>query len=186
MTSTAVAATPFAIPAGTWRIDPAHSQVEFAVKHLMISTVRGRFGEVTGTLVVPERGTPTVEASIAATSVDTRSEQRDAHLRSPDFFDVEHHPALTFVGRHFEARGDEGRLSGDLTIRGVTREVTLAVESLGAARDPWGGERIAFTATTKLNRRDFGLTWNQTLETGGVLVSDDIRVTVEVQMVREG
>jgi polyisoprenoid-binding protein YceI len=184
---------PTTTPTGTstFAIDPTHSVVEFSVKHMMISTVRGRFGDVTGTIVLDaaQPGRSTAEASIATASIDTRADQRDAHLRSPDFFDVDRFPAIAFRSRRVEgaaaAEGDRFRLVGDLTIRDVTREVTLDVTFEGTGRDPWGGERASFSAETKLDRRDFGLTWNQTLETGGVLVSNEIRVHLDIQAVRQ-
>ena len=171
----------------TWAIDPAHTGLEFAVKHLMISTVRGRFGEVEGTLTIDERNPAgsMVEVSIPVASIDTRSEQRDAHLRSADFFDAERFPAITFRGTRVE--GDVSgnfELVGDLTIRGVTREVVLDVEANGRSRDPWGNEKIGFEARGKIARSDFGLNWNQALETGGVLVGDEIRMTIDVQFVK--
>jgi polyisoprenoid-binding protein YceI len=176
----------------TWAIDPAHSAVEFSVKHLMISTVKGRFGDLSGTIVVdaanPARST--ARAEIATASIDTRAGQRDAHLRSADFFDVERFPAITFASRRVEGafakEGDRFTLAGDLTIRDVTREIALDVTFEGTGRDPWGGERASFSATAKLDRRDFGLTWNQALEAGGVLVGNDIRIHLDLQAVRQG
>src|SRR5690349_14034720 len=162
----------------TWTIDPSHSHVEFSVKHLMISTVKGRFGVVHGTIRADESD-PTsaqVEVEIDADSIDTRETQRDAHLRSPDFFEVEKFPKLLFKSpRVSDVRGNSFKLTGDLTIRGVTRPVTLDVTSEGRGRDPWGGERAGFSATGAIKRSDFGLTWNQALETGGFLVGDDIK-----------
>ncbi len=155
----------------TWTIDPAHTVVEFSVRHLMITTVKGRFGAVSGTL-------------IDAGSIDTREDKRDAHLRSADFFDVENHPKLTFVSRRVERSGDRLKVTGDLTIRGTTKEITLDVEDLGRVKDPWGGDRAAFTATGKLNRSEYGLTWNQALETGGVMVSDEVKLSIDAQFVR--
>lgn len=171
----------------TWKIDPAHSALEFAVRHLMISTVRGRFGEVEGTLTYDEADprASKVEVTIPTKNIDTRADQRDAHLRSPDFFDVERFPAITFVSKRIE--GDvagEFRLIGDLTIRDVTREVTLDVESQGRGRDPWGGERMGFQARGKIERGAFGLNWNQALEAGGVLVGDEIKLELDAQFVR--
>jgi polyisoprenoid-binding protein YceI len=174
----------------TWSIDAAHSTAEFSAKHMMITTVRGRIPDVRGTLTLDERdpGRSAVEVTLDVASIDTRSEQRDGHLRSPDFFDVERFPTITFRSRRIEgARAEEGtsfRLVGDLTIRDVTREVTLDATFEGRGRDPWGGERVSFNATTKIDRRDFGLTWNAALETGGVLVSNDVRIQLEVQAVR--
>ena len=171
----------------TWTIDPAHSQVEFAVRHLMISTVRGRFVDVTGTVLADERDPKrsTVEASMSVASIDTRVEQRDNHLRSADFFDVEKYPTITFRSKRIE--GDptgEFTLVGDLTIRNVTREIALDVTFEGRGKDPWGNERAGFTAKSKLNRKDFGLTWNQALETGGVVVGDEVKVSIEVELVK--
>ncbi|MHB1168151.1 MAG: YceI family protein [Longimicrobiales bacterium] len=170
----------------TWTIDPAHTAVEFSVRHLMITTVKGRFGTVSGTLVLDESDIERskVEVEIDAASIDTREEKRDAHLRSPDFFDVENHPKLTFVSRRVERSGDALKVTGDLTIRGTTKQITLDVEDLGRAKDPWGGDRAAFTATGKLNRNEYGLKWNQALETGGVMVSDEVKLTIDAQFVR--
>ena len=170
-----------------WNIDAAHSEVEFAVKHLMISTVKGRFGTVSGsiTLNADDLAASRVDADIDVASIDTRQEQRDAHLRSADFFDVENYPVMTFRSRSIEPGGEnEFSVTGDLTIRGVTKSVVLAVEETGRGGDPWGGQRIGFTARTKINRSDFGLTWNQALETGGVVVGDDIRINLEIEAVQ--
>ena len=172
----------------TWTIDPAHTGLEFAVKHLMISTVRGRFGDVEGTLTLNESdpSASKVEVSIPVRSIDTRNEQRDAHLRSADFFDAEQHPAITFQSRRIEGNitGDF-TLIGDLTIRGVTREISLEVGANGRSRDPWGNDKLGFEARGKLSRTDFGLNWNQALETGGVLVGDEIRLTLDVQFLKQ-
>jgi polyisoprenoid-binding protein YceI len=174
----------------TWNIDASHTLVEFSAKHLMITTVKGRIADVRGTLTIDE-SRPTqssVEVELATASLDTRSEQRDQHLRSADFFDVERHPTITFRSRRIEdARAEAGhgfRVIGDLTIRGVTREVTLDTTYEGRGRDPWGGERVSFSATTKIDRREFGLTYNAALEAGGVLVSNDIKLSIEAQAVR--
>ncbi|HEX5725080.1 MAG TPA: YceI family protein [Longimicrobiaceae bacterium] len=173
-----------------WNIDPAHTLVELSAKHMMITTVKGRFTDVKGTLVVNE-GLPdhsSVAVEIGVASIDTGVAQRDEHLRSGDFLDVESHPAITFRSRGVQGAlarpGDEFTLTGDLTIRGVTRPVTLDVTYEGQGQDPWGGERVSFSAATKLDRRDFGLTWNQALETGGILVGNEIRVAIEVQAVK--
>jgi polyisoprenoid-binding protein YceI len=172
----------------TWKIDPAHSHVEFAVRHLMISSVKGRFGVVEGTVVTDEDhpATADVNVTIDAASIDTREAQRDAHLRSADFFDVETYPAITFKStRVTDVRGDQFTLAGDLTIHGVTRDVTLDVTSEGRAADPWGGQRAGYSATTKINRRDFGLTWNQALETGGFVVGDEIKISLDLELLRQ-
>ena len=170
----------------TWNIDPAHTTVEFSVKHLMISTVRGHFGAVTGTIVLNEQNpeASTVTAEIDVTSIDTRTEQRDAHLRSADFFDVETYPTIRFQSTRIERDGDHFGVHGQLTIRDVTREVVLHTTDEGRGGDPWGGQRAAFSATTVIDRREFGLSWNQALETGGVLVGNDIRISLEVQAVK--
>lgn len=171
----------------TWTIDAAHTSVEFAVKHLMIATVKGRFGEVAGTLTVQgdDASTAKVEATIDTRSIDTRSEQRDTHLRSADFFDVETHPKILFRSTKVERTGKSSlKMTGDITIRGVTKPITLDVTEEGRAKDPWGGERAVFSATGKLRRGDFGLTWNQALETGGVLVGDDIKLAIDVEFVK--
>lgn len=170
-----------------WQIDPSHTDVSFSVKHLMISTVRGRFGQVQGTIEIDETdpASSTVAVEIEAASIDTRDERRDTHLRSADFFDVETHPAIRFTSRDVRI-GKDGRfdVTGELSIRGVTREVVLKATDEGRGSDPWGGERAAFSATTTVDRRDFGLTWNQALETGGVLVGNDIRISLDVQAIK--
>ena len=171
----------------TWAIDPAHSEVGFAVKHLMISTVKGSFRNVTGHIELDETNPAdsSVVAEIDAASIDTRQEQRDAHLRGPDFFDVEQFPTLVFRSTRVEPKGDgEFRVLGELTIRGITKEVVLDVEETGRANDLYGGVRIAYVATTKFDRTDFGLTWNQALEAGGVLVGAEVKVTLDIQAVR--
>ena len=182
-TITAVPRTP-----STWDIDTVHSSVGFTVRHLVISKVHGRFARWIGTLTLddarPERSR--VEARIEAASIDTHEPQRDAHLRSADFLDAEKHPEITFHGTGITRTG-EGRfeLAGDLTIAGVTRPVRLEVEALGRTKDPWGGERAGFTARTTIDRRDFGLVWNQALETGGVVVGEKVEITIEVEAVRK-
>ena len=170
----------------TWTIDPAHSSVEFSVRHLMITTVKGRFTEFQGTVVLDEEhpASSSAEITVRVASIDTREPQRDAHLRSADFFDAEKFPTLTFRSTSVRDWQDEGfTLVGDLTIHGVTREVALDVTSEGRTKDPWGGERTGFTATTKIKRSDFGLTWNQLLETGGLAVSDEVKISLDVQLV---
>jgi polyisoprenoid-binding protein YceI len=173
----------------TWQIDPNHSLVEFSAKHLMITTVKGRFTTVSGTIEVDEQNPDRsrVEAEIAAATLVTGAEQRDQHLRSPDFLDVEKFPTISFRSKRIQGTsrnpGDEFRVTGDLTIHGTTREVTLNAVYEGTGKDPWGGERVSFSATTKIDRRDFGLTWNQALETGGLLVGNEIKISIEVQAV---
>lgn len=168
-----------------WTIDPAHSSVEFAVKHLMIATVRGRFESLRGDVETPELdpARSRVRAEIDAASLHTGAPDRDAHLRSPDFFDVAAHPTLVYESRRVERAGDGFRVVGDLTIRGVMREVPLLLEVEGTTTDPWGKSRVAVVARGKIDRRDFGLTWNKALETGGVLVGDEVRITIHAQLV---
>jgi polyisoprenoid-binding protein YceI len=172
----------------TWTIDPVHSSVEFAVRHLMITTVKGRFADVQGTLSLDEANpaAASAEITIQAASIDTREPQRDAHLKSADFFDVEKFPTLTFRSTAVRGVTQHGfTLVGDLTIHGVSREVALDVTVEGRAKDPWGGERAGYTATTKIKRSEFGLTWNQLLETGGFAVSDDVKISLDVQVVKK-
>ncbi len=180
--------TTLAAPAATtWTIDASHSEVGFAVKHLMISTVRGRFGAVTGSVTFADGdfSQAAADVTIDATSIDTREDKRDAHLRSADFFDVEKFPALTFKSRRVQAiSGDTFQLVGDLTIKDVSKEVVLDVEFEGTQKDPWGNQKSAFTATTKISRTAFGLTWNAALETGGVLVGDDVKISLDVQLLK--
>ena len=170
----------------TWSIDPAHTQAEFSVKHLMIATVRGHFGNVTGSVTVQndDPTTAKVDVTIDAKSIDTRDEKRDAHLRSPDFINVDKYPVITFKSTRVERGGAGLRVTGDLTIAGVTRPVTLDVEDQGRAKDPWGNEKAAYSATTKIKRSEFGLKWNVALETGGVLVGDDVKISIEAQLAK--
>ena len=171
----------------TWKIDPTHSAVEFSVRHLMITTVRGRFTGVDGKVVndASDPSKSSVEVVIDPATIDTREPQRDAHLRSADFFDVEKFPTLTFRSTGVEGRlGESFKLTGDLTIHGVTRPVVLDVTSEGQIKDAWGGLRSGFTATTRIKRSEFGLTWNQALETGGFLVSDEVKVSLDIEMLK--
>jgi polyisoprenoid-binding protein YceI len=174
-----------------WQLDSAHTQVEFRAKHMMITTVRGRFADTSGTIMVDEENpeNSSVEVRIDARSIDTRVEDRDTHLRSEDFLNVEKYPEITFRSKRIEGAhaepGDEFLVVGDLTIRGETKEVELDATYEGQGKDPWGGTRAGFTASTKIDRRDWGLTWNQALETGGILVSNDITIELQIQAVRE-
>ena len=174
--------------ATTWQIDAKHSLVEFAVKHMMFTTVKGRFSDVSGTIIYDEAdpARSSVEVEIAAASIDTRDESRDAHLRSGDFFDVERFPTITFKSTRVETAGrDKLRVTGDFTIRDVTREIVLDTELTGQGTNPWGQEVAGFTAETKINRKDYGLNWNAALEAGGVLVSDDVKITLEIQAAKQ-
>ena len=173
---------------GTWDIDPAHSSLEFAAKHAMVTTVRGRFGDFTGVLHLDaaDPAKSTAEVTIDVDSLDTRSGQRDEHLRSADFFDVANHPRITFRSTRAAAgkRDDEYRMWGDLTIRGVSREVELELTFTGSAQDPWGKTRAGFEGRTTVNRKDWGLTWNVALEAGGILVGDKVRLSLDVAAVK--
>jgi polyisoprenoid-binding protein YceI len=172
----------------TWKIDPSHSNVEFAVKHLMISTVKGHFADVEGEIVIangdPSRSS--VSATLKAASIDTRTGQRDDHLRSADFLDAATFPEITFKSTRIAGDASEFKVIGNLTIRGVTREITLEATNEGSGKDPWGGERIGFSAKTKLDRRDFGLTWNQAIESGGVVVGHELKISIEIEAVKQG
>jgi polyisoprenoid-binding protein YceI len=172
----------------TWNLDPAHSAAEFKVRHMMISNVKGQFTGVSGVLSLDEReiGGSRLEATIVASSIDTREAQRDAHLRSADFFDVEKYPTLGFRSTRVKrTNDDELAVTGDLTIHGVTREVVFKVEGpTPPAKDPWGNTRIGLSASTKINRKDYGLTWNAALETGGILVGDEVAIALDVEFVK--
>ena len=171
----------------TWNLDPVHSVAEFKIKHMMISNVKGLFTRVSGRLFLDETDTANsrVEASIDAGSISTGDPQRDAHLKSAEFFDVDQFPTLSFKSTRVTRDGGELAAEGELTIRGVTRKVKFTVDGpSAAAKDPWGNTRLGLSATTKINRKDFGLSWNATLETGGILVGDEITITLEVQFVK--
>jgi polyisoprenoid-binding protein YceI len=171
----------------TWKVDKAHSGAEFKVKHMMISNVKGHFSGIDGVLALNEDDVTKshVEATIDATSITTREAQRDTHLKSADFFDIEKFPTLAFKSTQVKASNGDLMVSGDLTIHGVTRIAVFTVEGPTApAKDPWGNTRIGLTATTKINRKDFGLTWNAVLETGGILIGDDVTITLDVQFVK--
>ena len=168
----------------TWQLDAAHTNVEFAVRHMMISSVKGRFAEVSGTFEgsLADPSNFSLDVNIATESVDTRQSQRDAHLRSPDFFDAMRYPSIHFAGKKITGDiNNEFKLTGDITIRDVTREITLDVANEGSVRDPWGNERIGFSAKAKLDRRDFGLLYNQVLETGGFVVGDEIKISIDAE-----
>jgi polyisoprenoid-binding protein YceI len=180
---------PAAAANSNWQIDPAHSSAQFSVRHLTISTVRGAFSKVTGSVVFDDKevSKSTVEVTIDANSVDTRVPDRDNDLRSEKFFDVAHYPSITFKSRKVEQLAPgKLKVSGDLTIRGTTKEVVLDVEGPTApVKDPWGNTRNAATATTKINRQDFGVKWNATLDNGGVVVGDDVSIIIDVELVKK-
>lgn len=172
----------------SWKIDSAHSEVNFAVRHMMISKVRGQFEQFDGTIEFdPDRPAETrVEVHIDVASINTREEQRDNHLRSADFFDVENYPTMTFRSTDVEVTGeDSARLTGELTIRDETHSVSVDVEYAGLAKSPWGTTSAGFSARTSLNREDWGLTWNQPLETGGWLVGKEVEIFIDVELVRQ-
>jgi len=170
--------------AGTWSLDPSHTAVEFSVRHLGLSKVRGRFSSFTGDVVVAEDpAQSSINVSIDVTSVDTRDEKRDEHLRTNDFFDAPAFPTITFASTSVSGGASDWRVTGDLTIRGVTKQVTLDATFEGTATDPWGGSRAAFTATTEVDREDFGMTWNAALEAGGVLVGKKVKIEIEAETV---
>jgi polyisoprenoid-binding protein YceI len=169
-------------------IDTSHSEVGFSVRHMVIAKVRGYFTKWSATIEAPnddlEKAKLTV--SIDAASIDTREAKRDAHLRSADFFDADQHPKLEFVSTKIERSGDRYSVTGDLTIRGVTKPVVLAVESLGSGKDPWGNTRLGFSARATIARKEWGLNWNQALELGGVLVGEDVTLEIEAQVIKQG
>ncbi len=168
-----------------WTIDPAHTEVGFAVRHLMISTVKGRFADVKGAVTIPDEGEPTLDVTIGVASIDTREEKRDEHLRSPDFFDAKTYPEIRFVSTKAVRAADGWKITGNLTMHGVTKPVTLDATEEGTVRDPWGNDRMGFSARGKLDRREFGLTWNAALEAGGVLVGDDIKLHIDAELVKQ-
>ena len=174
-------------PAGAYEIDPSHSVVEFVVRHLGLAKVRGRFNSFHGMVEIGDDPlASSVDVSVDAGSIDTRDEVRDGHLRSPDFIDVDNHPTIEFHSRQVRGDGASGSLAGDLTVRGATRPVTLDLEFEGVVHDPWGNTRIGCSAVAEVNPEDFGLTWNQPLETGGWLVGRQVKVEVSVEAVRKG
>jgi polyisoprenoid-binding protein YceI len=169
---------------GTWDIDPVHSEVGFVVRHMMVSKVRGKFTTFEGTVVTGE--TPaqsSVNATIDLGSIDTGNEQRDGHVRSADFFSADEHPKMTFASTSVREKGSDWILTGDLTIKGVTKQVELDLESNGFGPDAYGGTRAGFTATTEINRKDFGVNFNATMESGGVVVSDKVTIQLEIEAV---
>src|SRR5579872_206423 len=174
--------------ATVWNLDPAHSHAQFAVRHMMISNVKGEFTRVEGRVTF-DKSNPqnlSAEATIDVSTINTREPDRDNHLKSPDFFDAANYPKITFKSKRALAGKNGLELIGDLTIHGVTREITLEVDGpTPPMKDPWGNIRIGASATAKINRKDFGLVWNQALETGGVLVGDEVRITIDVELLPE-
>jgi polyisoprenoid-binding protein YceI len=175
------------MPQVTYNIDPTHSSVHFSVRHLMVSNVRGEFSKLSGTIQLDPASptTASVAASIDTTSINTRDPQRDGHLKSADFLDVEKFPTITFQSKSVTPHEGGATVTGDLTIHGVTHPVTLDVEgSTDEIKDPWGNQRIGLSASTKLSRKEFGLTWNAALEAGGVMIGDEVKITLDVEAVR--
>ena len=169
-----------------YNIDPSHSAAEFSVRHLMITNVKGRFGKLSGVVDIDtdHLDQSKIDVTIDATSIDTRDEKRDGHLRSPDFFDVEKFPTLTFTSKRVTKTDDGFAVLGDLTMHGVTRELTLEVEELSEpGKDPWGNVRVGTSAKAKINRKDWGLNWNAAIETGGVLVGEQVKISIDVSLV---
>ena len=185
MSTTTIA--PTVVPTGTWAVDPAHSRVEFQVKHLGIATVRGHFARFSGTLELGEDHESSVAyGTVESASVDTNDDGRDAHLRSADFFDVEQYPEIRFASREIVPTGEDSfEITGELTLHGVTRELTLDAEITGTEQDPWGNERVGLEATGHLNRGDYGMTFNQALGSGNVLVSDKVRLHLDISAVKQ-
>ena len=182
-------ALPVLANADTWQIDPAHTNVEFSVRHMMISNVKGQFQKTSGTITI-NGNDPTsakIDATIDATSINTRVDKRDAHLKSPAFLDVDKFPTISFKSTKVEAAGPgKWKVTGDLTLHGVTKPAVLDVESTGTpVNDPMGNTRAGASATTKIDRKDFGLTWNQPLETGGVMVGDEVAISIDVEAIKK-
>jgi polyisoprenoid-binding protein YceI len=183
-----MATTPGTSATTTWKLDPAHSHAEFKVKHMMISNVKGTFSGLSGDLTehLTDSTLSSVEATIDVSTINTHDAQRDGHLKSADFFDTEKYPTMSFKSTQIKPDGDGGyKVSGDFTLHGVTKQITFNVEGPSAqAKDPWGNTRIGLTATTKINRKDFGLNWNAALETGGILVGEEVHITVEAEFIK--
>jgi polyisoprenoid-binding protein YceI len=183
-----VIAAPLAARADTWKIDPVHSTIGFTVRHMTISSVRGQFDKFAGTITAngTDPASVSIEATIDTASIDTRSSDRDADLKSPNFLDVVKYPTMTFKSKKIEAAGPgKWNIVGDLTLHGVTNEVTLAVDAAAPIKDPWGSTRAGATATTKISRKAFGLTWNKMIEAGGAVVGDEVSVAIDVEAVKQ-
>ncbi|UIR57702.1 YceI family protein [Sphingobacterium sp. SRCM116780] len=169
----------------TWSLDQAHSEIEFKVRHMMITNVKGQFQnfDITVTGESAQLEDAKINVTIQTDSINTKNEQRDQHLKSGDFFDVANYPAITFASTAIKTDGNDISLVGDLTIKGITKQITFDVEFGGLAKDPWGNQKAGYTVTGKINRQDYGLTWNAALETGGVMVSDDVKFQAEIQFI---
>ncbi len=172
------------VTAGTWSIDPAHSEIGFSVRHLMVSKVKGRFGTFEGSITIADEPVKSsVNVSVDMSSIDTRDENRDGHLRSPDFFETDKYPTMTFVSTDVTPKGDDFVVTGDLTVHGVSKPLELTVEFNGVGSDPWGGKRIGFSAEGEISRKEMGIDIDMPLEGGGVVVGDKIKLTLEVEAV---
>jgi polyisoprenoid-binding protein YceI len=174
------------IPAGKWKVDPVHSRIGFVARHLMVTKVRGTFKDYTADVIVGDNPLDSqVSVLVQMDSIDTGNSDRDGHLRTNDFFDVPQHPTMTFESTKFEADGDDYTMTGELTIRGVTKSVTFDIEFEGVTGDMWGGTRAGISAEATVNRKDWGIEWNAVLETGGVAVADKVQLELDIQMVKE-
>lgn len=186
MSATTSEAAGLAAAVGTWVIDPVHTNLGFTARHAMVAKVRGNFGEFSGSFTIAEDlSASSAELTIQTASIDTKTGDRDAHLKSADFLDVEAYPTITFTSTAVRTSGSDIILTGDLTIRGVTKSVDVTYSFLGTSVDPWGGTRIGFEGETTISRKEFGLVWNVALETGGVLVSDDVKLTLDVEATKQ-
>lgn len=186
MTTATLTTAPTSIPTGTWAVDPSHSSVDFQVKHLGIANVRGRFNKFEGSVEIEEDGEARAYGTVDAESIYTSDEKRDAHLRSPDFFDAERYPEIRFESHAITRTGDETlEIAGELTIHGVTRETTLKAELTGIEQDPWGNERVGLEVSGEIDRRDYGITFNQALGSGNVLVSDRVKLHLDISAVKQ-
>ncbi len=175
-----------AIPAGTWAIDPTHTHIGFTVRHMMVSKVRGSFADFSADVTIADDPLEsTLNATVQMASIDTGNADRDGHLRTNDFFAIDEHPTMTLVSTGFEPDGDDFVMHADLTIRGVTKPVDFDVEFGGTGTDPWGGTRAGFTATTTINRKEWGIEWNAPLETGGVLIAEKVQIELDVELVKD-
>lgn len=180
-----MSSTTVALPAGTWTIDPTHTRIGFVARHMMVTKVRGEFRDYTAEIHVAENPLEsTLTAEVQMASIDTGNADRDGHLRTNDFFDIEQYPTMRLVATGFEAAGEGYVMHADLTIKGITKHVDFDLELDGVGQDPWGGTRAGFAATTTINRKDWGIEWNAPLETGGVLVGEKVQIELDVQLVR--
>ena len=185
MSSTTSTSTSTSIPAGTWALDPTHTRIGFVARHMMVTKVRGSFHDFSAEIEIADDPlTSELRAEVQMAPIDTGNADRDGHLRTNDFFDIEQHPTMRLVSTGFEGRGDSYVMHADLTIKGVTKPVDFELEFDGVGQDPWGGTRAGFTATATINRKDWGIEWNAPLETGGVLVGEKVQIELDLQLVK--